>query len=258
MAEIEQRRAGTDKFASQLVSTQPVDATYDGAVLIALNSSWDSAALGLHVVFDSSVNWVLERAKFLLATTTAAIIVRQHPAERLEVARSSDDYRSLLSRHFGDQPRLKFIAADYPINSYDLLEHVSVVLVHTSTIGIEASAHGKVVVTAANSYYSDLGFVHRALDLDQYHEYLLNAPSGVYSVTPEMRRDSLYCYYLTQCCNWLFTPFSPEGFTDWSHLDLGELAMHRDVQSTLECVQDNIPVAYLEHMTRLAKSAAGF
>jgi len=41
--------------------------------------------------------------KFLLEHTTTPVIVRQHPVERLEIARSSDDYRSLLARHFGDR-----------------------------------------------------------------------------------------------------------------------------------------------------------
>ena len=121
-AEIDRRRSGTDKFTSQIPGSRTAtEARFEGAVLIALNSSWDSAALGLHAVFDSSTAWIVETVRYLLQATTAPVVVRQHPAERLEIARTSDDYRALLRREFGDEPRLCFIAADEAVNSYDLL-----------------------------------------------------------------------------------------------------------------------------------------
>jgi hypothetical protein len=248
LAEIKRRSSGIDKFASQMQSARLVDSRFDGAVLLALNSSWDSAALGLHSVFDNSSQWIVETTKYLLANTLAPIIVRQHPAERLEIARTSDDYRSLLSRNFGDNPRLHFIAADEPVNSYDLLEQVAVVVVYTSTIGTEAAAHGKVVVTASNSYYSALGFVWKATELSQYYQHLSDAVSGRYAVTQAMREDALSCYDLTQCCNWEFSPFNPEGFKEWSSYSLDQLSQHESVKLIVRALEQNIPVAYLNHL----------
>lgn len=250
-AEIDRRRSGVDKFTSQMKGARETDKRFAGAVLVALNSSWDSAALGLHAVFENSTEWIVETTKFLLDTTLVPVIVRQHPAERLEIARTSDDYRGLLRSHFGSHPRLHFIAADEPVNSYDLLKQVVAVVVHTSTIGIEAAVHGKAVVTASHSYYSDLGYVWKAISLDQYHGFLSDAVAGKHIVTPDMCDDALYCYYLTQCCNWVFSPFNPEGFMEWCRYDLPQLSQHEKVKMTVQALEKNVPIAFLNHLARL-------
>lgn len=249
-AEIERRRAGVDKFASQIPGIIRAETRASGAVLIALNSSWDSAALGLHAVFENSMQWVVESVKYVLENSSVPVIVRQHPAERLEIARTSDDYRRLLNDSFGSHPRLRFIAAEDPVNSYDLLDEVAVVLVYTSTIGIEAAAHGKVVITPSFSYYSDLGFVWKATDRSRYRKCLSEALAGLLVVSPSMRDDAIYCYYLTQCCNWVFSPFNPEGFEEWSRFDLSELGQHEKVEMTMQALEGNIPVAYLNHLAQ--------
>ena len=143
LAELARRRAGTDKFASQVAMATGAEPRFAGAVLVALNSAWDSAALGLHVVFSSSVEWMLETCRHLLEQTTVEVIVRQHPAERSIRARSRDDYASILHREFGNQARLHFIAAGESVNTYDLLASVTAVVVHTSTVGLEAASAGK-------------------------------------------------------------------------------------------------------------------
>src|SRR5450631_247789 len=48
LAEMARRRAGTDRFSSQLQGSTALDSRFDGGVLLALNSPWDTAALGLH------------------------------------------------------------------------------------------------------------------------------------------------------------------------------------------------------------------
>jgi hypothetical protein len=256
LAEMGRRRSGVDKFASQIKGHRNVDARFKDAVLVALNSSWDSAALGLHAVYEDSAQWIVETAKYLLDNTSAQVIIRQHPAERLKAGRSSDDYSGLLSRHLGSNPRLHFIAAEDPVNSYDLLEQVAVVVVYTSTFGIEAVANGKPVITPSNSYYSDLGFVRKATSLAQYHQYLSDAVSGQYAVTQTMRDDAMCCFYLTQCCNWVFSPFNPEGFPEWGRYDLDKLSQLDKVQMTIHALEQNVPIAFLHHRSRLADQSS--
>jgi hypothetical protein len=251
LAEIGRRRAGTDGFASQMQNAGRVEGRFDGAVLLALNSSWDGAALGLHTVFQSNIQWIVETVGYLLEHTKALIVVRQHPAERFEAARTSDDYRALLRRNFGAHPRVQFIATNEPINSYDLLEQVAAVVVHTSTIGVEAAAHGKPAITDSNSYYSDLGFVWKGTDLKTYQSLLSDAAEGRLKVTPEMQRDADYCYYLTQCRNLVFTPFNAGGFAEWSRLSLDELHGDRKVGMMLKSIEENIPISFLSHLASL-------
>lgn len=256
-AEMAKRRAGVDAFASQVQGGHGGDARHDGAVLLALNSSWDAAALGLHAVYPDNTSWIVETVRYLLAHTDAPVIVRQHPAERLAIASTSDDYRSLLLQHFGSTPRLHFIAAEETVNSYQLLERVAAVVVYTSTIGTEAAALGKVVITPSHSYYAGLGFVWQCTELASYQACLRDAALGRLSVTPAMRADAHLCYYLTQCCNWVFSPFNPSDFQDWCGLDPRQLYVDAAVQSVLNSLQHNIPVALLNHQTALARHRAG-
>ena len=256
MAEMAKRRAGVDTFTSQVQGGHGGDTRHDGAILLALNSSWDAAALGLHAVYADNTTWIVETVRFLLDHTNVPIIVRQHPAERLPIAATSDDYRSLLQQHFGHVPRLHFIAAHEMVNSYQLLERVAAVVVYTSTIGTEAAALGKPVITPSRSYYAPLGFVWQCTDVVSYQARLVDAALGRLEVSAAMQQDAHLCYYLTQCCNWVFSPFNPSDFHEWGGLDPKQLQADAAVQSVLSSLQHNIPVAELNHQAALARHHA--
>lgn len=250
-AEIEKRHSGRSAFNYQQSSgiSDPLD-PYKGAILIALNSSWDQAALGLHVVFKDSAEWIVESVRWLLEHTETKVVVRQHPAERFDLARTSDDYGALLRQSFGDHERLFFIAAANPVNSYELLSVSSAVLAYTSTFGVEATALGKPTITASRSYYADLGFVWSAKSRDAYFELLGQAARQQLSVTPAMSRDALLCYYTTQVCNWNFTPFNPVS-DDFFLRSLADLQAAPDVDVILSVLETGTPAAVLNHERQL-------
>lgn len=249
--EMNKRMQKSDKFKYQVTKTQPIGGRYDDAILVALNSSWDSAALGLHAVFDSNSDWIIFTVKYLLEHTNSTVVVRQHPAERLSFARTSDDYRKLLDDNFHSSHRVHFIAAEDEINSYDLIRQVKGVIVHTSTIGIEAAANRKPVITTSNCYYSDLGFVHKAHGLAEYGMLLDAISLGNLKLTDYQQRDALVCYYLTQCCNFIWTSFNPEDFMIWSKLDANDLGEDDGVKIIMKGIINNIPVAYINHASRV-------
>jgi hypothetical protein len=251
LAELQRRRSGKDRFASQLQKTHALDPRCEGAVLLALNSSWDSAALGLHAVFESSAQWIVQSVQCLLEATDVRVIIRQHPAERFDSGRSSDDYRDLLQERFGDNPRILFIGAEDPVNSYELLDLVSVVVVYTSTIGVEAALKGKVVITPSRSYYSRLGFVRHAVAIDQYKQQLIDAVRGRYSVSDQNKADAITCYYLTQCCNWVSSPLSPEGFEDWIGMPFGDLIVQDGVRIASKALREDVPTSFLMHLAKV-------
>lgn len=249
--EIRKRQQGSDTFESQIKHGGAGSEALRGGVLLALNSSWDAAALGPHVVFPGNTEWILETVRHLLAHTEAPVIVRQHPAERLAFARTTDDYRALLDRHFGAHPRLHFIAAEDPVNSYALMERVAAVVVHSSTIGTEAAAFGLPVITGSSAYYSRLGFIWRAESLAQYQSLLVEAAAGRLQVTGAMREDARLCFYVTQCCNWVFSPFNPADYRKWSRESLEHWRRHPATQRMLRSLLTNIPVAELNHAARM-------
>lgn len=248
--EMGKRRAGTDKFSSQVKGASGKRREYEGGVLIALNSPWDSAALGLHAVFETTQEWIVQTVRHLLEHSEAPVLVRQHPVERLPIARSVDDTRALLHQHFGNHPRLHFISAEDPVNSYDLMEQVVAVVVYTSTVGIEAVAHSKLVITESKSYYADLGFVLKAETVQEYFGYLGDAIAGRLTVTPRMREAAQYCYYITQCCNWLQTSFTVPDFPTWSRRPFAELVSDVTVDAVVTSVATDMPVSLINHNRR--------
>jgi hypothetical protein len=250
--EISKRRSGNDKFSSQIKGAAGKRPEYEGGVLIALNSPWDSAALGLHEVFETTQDWIVQTARYLLEHSDVPVLVRQHPIERLPIARSVDDTRALLHQHFGDHPRLHFIGAEDQVNSYDLMEQVAAVVVYTSTVGVEAVAHGRLVITEAASYYADLGFVLKATTAQAYFSFLADAIAGRRTVTPVMREDALCCYYITQCCNWMQTSFTVPDFPAWSRQSFDELNRDVTVNTVINTVISDTPVSLLNHHLRWA------
>lgn len=255
-AELEKRHQGNDAFNSQLVATSsgPLD-KYRGAVLVALNSSWDQAALGLHTVFGTNSNWIFETVRWIVEHTDATIVVRQHPSERLPVASTTDNYGAFLKEHFGSHARVLFIGAADPVNTYELLSVVASVVVYTSTIGVEAAALGKPVIVPSRSYYAGLGFTWRATSRDEYFDLIGRSLRAELALTAEMRADAIYCYYVTQVCNWVFSPFSPESFWLWSRESVTGLLADSTVQVLLSALEQNIPAATLNHRNNLAAEA---
>ncbi|WP_343517855.1 hypothetical protein [Sphingomonas sp.] len=253
--EIAKRKAGSDNFESQIKNSGAGGEELRGGILIALNSSWDAAALGLQLVYPGNADWIVGTVRYLLDHSDATVIVRQHPAERLSFAATSDDYRALLQRNFGDHPRLVFIAAEDPINSYALLERVKAVVVHSSTIGIEATAYGRPVVTGSRAYYSGLGFVWRADNAERYHALLDDAVAGRLEVTEAMREDAMLCFYVTQLCNWVFSRFNPADYVKWSREPLAHWGAQPPVQRMVRSLLDNVAVAELNHRARIADGA---
>jgi hypothetical protein len=253
IAELEKRHQGKDVFASQkaATSTGPLD-RYRGAILLALNSSWDQAALGLHTVFETNTKWILETVQWVIEHTDATIVVRQHPCERLEVASTTDDYGWILQQHFGTHKRVFFIAANDSINTYELLSVVSTVISYTSTVGVEAATLGKQVIVPSCSYYAGLGFVWAAASRSEYFDLISRSLAGELLITPAMRHDATYCYYVAQICNWIFSPFSPESYSQWSTESIASLCANPTVQVIVSALQENIPAAVINHRIKFA------
>lgn len=242
-SEIDDRRRGIDRFESQ--HKQTTDACFKkGAYLIALNSSWDSAALGLHSIFKSGYDWITWTTAFLLENTDHDIIIRQHPAERFKIAGSNDTYQELVDANFPNNPRVKFINCYDPINSYQIFDHCGLVIVYTSTIAIEAAIFGKNTVSVSSNYYSEASFLNVCSNIDDYKEALIPSANRV-----KFDRDQAYLYYYaTQICNWVYTDFNPMDFFKWVSKNPKSLADDDTISMQHECLEDGTPIAVASHL----------
>ena len=253
-SELERRKKGSasESHKRDPLVCQATSATGRGepvGILMPLNQSYDAAALGKHRVFKGQTEWMLETVAWSLENTNLPIVVRRHPVERIKEYTSLDDYRAILSAKFGQDIRIRYVSEDTPINTYDLINNARVIVPYTSTVGVEAAAMGKPVVTESNSYYADLGFVWSAKTHDQYFKLLTLALEGNLTVDETKRHDAWKCYYLTQCCNFVYSLFTPmpEDYDKWVRMNPAELFSMPEVSDVIESLDAHLPLAIVRH-----------
>lgn len=227
-----------------------------GDVIIPLNQSYDTAALGRHRVFGSQVELMVETVRWVLENSDATVVVRRHPVERLEGLRSVDEYGEVLVREFGRTPRVQYVAENQAVSTYEMLENAKVVVTYTSTVGVEATIQGVPVVTESTSYYSGMGFVWPARTAAEFYDLLRRALVGELKVQDEAKADALRVYYTTQLCNFLFTPITPADgdFWKWATQEPSAVLSAPEFSDIVTALADNIPLAVLRHRRRIASA----
>jgi Capsule polysaccharide biosynthesis protein len=248
LAELQDRSANRDQYGFQALPARS-DRNYDGCVLIPLNVEWDTAALGRHVHFEDSSDWLITTVSAVLAEDAGSVVVRQHPSERRPLQRSRLDVRGLLRRTFGDDPRCRFVAAEDAVSSYDLLRSARLVLPFVSTIGIEAAAMGKPVLISGACYYADLGFVWSARSREEYFDLLRRGIRGSLIPRADQVERALLCYYLTAVRNRVVTDFTPhpDDFWTWCQRPFLSLLSDPAVVDILDAVETGVPISLLRH-----------
>lgn len=129
-------------------------------VVMFCNILWDSAVLGQDIAFASMGDWVTQGIRWAAAHPEVDLMVRIHPAE---VQLVNHPTRERMAEHIATRvpslpPNVRVVRADDPTSSYVLMDEAELVLVYTSTIGLEAAARGVPVLVAARTHYRDRGF----------------------------------------------------------------------------------------------------
>jgi len=216
--------------------------------LILLNLVWDSAALGIHSVYSSSIEWILDTIRWVLENTNKTIVIRQHPVEREKHIKVSDNYKCKIIEVFGCNNRVIFVEAKSDISTYELIKKAGCIVGFSSTAAVESVALGKPAIIVSSAYYASLGIVYSAKNKKQYYDYLMKADNNKLIVTKDMRERAYICNYLTQTCNWIDTQFTPfrSDFSDWSKMDLESLINDNPIAELIEL---EIPTSIKKHQS---------
>jgi hypothetical protein len=253
-SELEDRFHARDFRQFQVsAATGREDLRYD--LFVPLNIRWDSAALNRQRAFASVAEWLDALLGWVAARPDVSICVRQHPRERLAFAKGSDDLGPLLARYAELGTRLRFVSAEEPLNSYDLMRHARAVLPHTSTVGIEAAVLGMPVILGTAVYYEDLGFCRKAATKEEYFTAIEDALAGRLAPTPEQREDAALAYYLTQRCAVMQTSFSPQpdDFRKWVKIPIEELWAQPEAADFRSAFLSGEPLSLIRHRRFLAE-----
>ena len=258
-AEFDARVNGRDRAQFQVVEAGLRAPEFPVDVLMPMNVDFDAAALGRHVHFADTTEWVTETIAFTLAHSRAHVVVRQHPSERRALERSRLDLRQRIRDRFGDEPRIRFVGAEASTSSYDLLHAAGMVVPFVSTFGIEAAALGKTTLLAGDSYYGDLGFVWAARSRAEYFDLLARGLAQRLPALAHQREKAWLCYYLSQCCNRVWTDFTPQPDDYWKWCDRTPEALFDDpaVADLLTSIDQDAPLALVRHERLAGVTAPG-
>ena len=129
-------------------------------VVLFTNIVWDSAVQEREIAFAGMFDWIDQTLAYFIRKKEYHLIVRVHPAEvRLTYRETKERTADHIRRAFPElNPNITLVEAESSISSYRLIELANVILVYTSTIGLEASLMGKPVIVAAETHYRGKGF----------------------------------------------------------------------------------------------------
>lgn len=251
--ELKLRFNGEDRWNIQKCGyeNQHFKANFD--IVIPLNIEWDTAALGIHKVFNTTCEWVTQTIEFILNNTNSNVAVRQHPHEK-----NFESYifaQKYLSERFKENKRFQFISCHDTVNTYSLIKEAKVVLPLSSTLGIEAAMMGKCVIVSSDCYYSKLPFVISSETKEEYFNRIKKAIELEDGFCNKNIADAELAYYFSQCCNWTQTDFTPipKDFDKWVNIGFDNLLNDSSVQNVLTAFSENIPIAVL-HSDKIMNS----
>lgn len=156
-------------------------------VSLFTNSSWDSSAVWLDSAFDNMFDWIFQVIAYAIKRSDVEFVIRAHPAEGKlpdQFKSSTPVCDSIRARYPTLPNNVKLIDGSSVISSYAIGNISNVVMVYTTTMGIEFALKGKCPWVAARPYYSGKGFT---LDLKSpQHMYdLLDSNLFENNLTPQ-------------------------------------------------------------------------
>jgi hypothetical protein len=145
-----------------------------GAGIVACfpNMLRDSLAFDRDIGFESLLDWLLQTVEYASKRPDLHFIVKAHPAEKClpeEYGKYNRFFICPELRHRRSiPPNVHLLEGDSPVNSYTVLDESDVVVVYTSTVGLESVLRGRTACIVGDVHYRGKGFtvdVEKPVDL---------------------------------------------------------------------------------------------
>jgi hypothetical protein len=160
------------------------------------NLVWDTAVFGRDIAFSSIAEWLRDTVEWFRDRTDRQLVIRIHPAEDLRPSQESREKLSDLVRGIALPANVKLVPSAAPVSSYALMDAASVVMVYTSTAGLEAALSGKQVLVAARVYYARRGFTREVDDRAALGTLLQEAFAGPHLADHQRELARRFAYLL--------------------------------------------------------------
>ncbi len=138
-------------------------------ILLAANVIGDSLTLGRQVFTNSMSEWLGRTVREFSQMPQVQLVVRIHPGERYASGPSvAEIVNNVLEEGKRPAENIHLVAADAPINTYDLIGVADLGLVYTTTVGLEMALSGVPAIVIGRTHYRQRGFT---LDPNSWEEY---------------------------------------------------------------------------------------
>jgi hypothetical protein len=167
-------------------------------VPVFTNVIFDTSQPHANVLYEDMFTWLDEVLETARAHPDTFFVIRAHPDEARKGKASEESVAEWAERRQVEQlPNVRFIRPETYISSYDLIRMAKFVMIYNSTIGLEASILGALVLAAGRSRYSQADTVRFPASRQEYQrelEALLLAPEAR---APERYRQNArrFLYY---------------------------------------------------------------
>jgi hypothetical protein len=231
--------------------------SYD--VILCMSWEGDTAALGLDYIFASARDWIegtiVELSKM---RPGIRIAIRQHPDERGIASHQSMEAMERARQLQNEGANITIFDAFSDVSTYELSRRSKVVVVGSTTFGIEAAMLGLPVVVFRNSYYARTDFVQRPEDREHYLRLILGAVDGAHKPSAEQQEHAHVMYYVLEACNRIrmgFTP-QPKDFLSWLQDNPFESMKSDDFQMIIGAIAGDAPYSLRKHQKLWAEHFA--
>jgi hypothetical protein len=142
-------------------------------VPIFTNVVFDTSQPHSNVVFSDMFAWLEEVLEVIRQHPETLFVVRAHPDEKRYGKESHESVSDwVLHRKAVELPNVVFIDSNEYLSSYELIRRSKFVMVYNSSIGLEASLMGAVVLCAGRARYTQYPTVYFPGSPSAYHERL--------------------------------------------------------------------------------------
>lgn len=190
-----------------------------GTSLIACfpNMCRDTAAIDRDIGFKNMIDWLLKTVEFAYNRPELSFVIRAHPAEK-KLPPQYAKYNRLfvcdeVKKHFSPLPENVFLfEGDSPISSYSLMDMADVVVVYSSTIGLECALNGRLACVAGDVHFRNKGFTKDISTPNQLWEFLDKGPDYQRNISEQQIQFAQRYAYLWRFRNPVKVPFyNPDG-----------------------------------------------
>jgi hypothetical protein len=147
--------------------------SYRQMVSIFTNVIFDTSQVHANVLFADMFDWLDDLGERMRRTEDTLFVIRAHPDE----TRAGKESRETVLDWYTASPvsacaNVVFIGPEDHVNSYELVGASKLVLVYSSSIGLEASVLGVPVLCAGRARYSDVSVAILPASRSDYHQKL--------------------------------------------------------------------------------------